>query len=54
MSSFETAVNAQETFRQAITIFSAYVAELEDYGTDSTGRFSEHRFTARIADNRLA
>lgn len=50
----EPAVNAQETFRHALSIFPAYAAEIEDYGSDSTGRFSEQLFAARIADNRGA
>lgn len=49
-----TAVNAQETFRHALSIFPDYSAEIEDYGSDSTGRFSEQLFTTRIAVNRGA
>jgi hypothetical protein len=34
--------------------FSAYVAEIEDYGSSSTGRFSEQLCAARIANIRSA
>lgn len=52
--SLETTVNAQEAFRLAMSIFPVYAAEIEDYGSDSTGRFSEQLFGARLADNRMA
>lgn len=46
------AVNTPAIFRHALSLFAAYADEIEDYGCDSTGRFSEALFAARIADNR--
>ena len=47
-------VNAQKTFRLAMSIFPAYAAEIEDYGSDSAGQFSANLFRTRIADNRMS
>ncbi len=50
--SLEAVVNTPEIFRRALSLFPAYSAEIEDFGSDSTGRFSEKLFAARIADSR--
>ncbi len=48
----ESTINAQKTFRLAMSIFPAYASEIEDYGSDSTGQFSGKLFRSRISDNR--
>ncbi|CDQ10500.1 conserved protein of unknown function [Acidithiobacillus ferrivorans] len=50
--SLEPVVNAPVIFRHALSLFPAYSAEIEDFGSDATGRFSEELFAARIADSR--
>ncbi|EGQ61021.1 hypothetical protein GGI1_03993 [Acidithiobacillus sp. GGI-221] len=50
--SLEAAVDTPKIFHRALSLFPAYVAEIEDCGSDSTGRFSEDLFAGRIADSR--
>lgn len=48
----ETAPNLLAVFDRALSMYSDYAAEIDDYGSDSAGQFSERLLASRIAVNR--